>query len=47
MDGETKLRRRPIAVFPDFIMQFLINLCGRDKYSGVTAILIDITKEYS
>ena len=37
----------PIAVFPGFIMQFLINLCGRDKYSGVTAILIDITKEYS
>lgn len=28
-------------------MQFLINLRGRDKYSGVTAILIDIMKEYS
>lgn len=36
-----------MGVFPDFVMQFLINLCGRDKYSGVTAILIDITKEYS
>lgn len=29
------------------IMRPLINLCGRDKYSGAAAILIDITKEYS
>lgn len=44
-DGDTVGRSR--SPFPSFIMRSLINLCNRDKYSGVATILIDITKEYS